>query len=91
METTIEIIAYSVLVVVYLGIGYFIAWLLHKLPRRCELHLDSENTENVVLLMLLWPAVIVCAIAVLAAAVCIGGPIAIFFWVVEKLTKHWED
>lgn len=90
METTIEIIAYSAFVAAYLGIGYFIAWLLHRLPCDWALRLDGDDTEHVALLMLIWPAAVVCSIAVLAAAVCIGGPIVGCFWIAEKLTKHWD-
>lgn len=94
METEITLLVkiafWALLTVAYLSVGFFIAWICNRLPGDWIVHLDSSDPMSITMMVLFWPAFVVCLVAGAGFAVCIGGPVAIVYLLVERLTRGWR-
>lgn len=94
METEIallvKIVFWALFAVAYLSVGFFIAWICNRLPEDWITHLDSSDPMSITMMVLFWPAFVVCLAVCAVLVVCIGGPVAVVYLLVERLTRGWK-
>lgn len=94
METEIpllvKIVFWALVVVAYLSVGFFVAWIQNRMPEDWIIHLDSSDPASITMTVLFWPAFVVCLAVCAVFVVCVGGPFAVVYLLVERLTRGWR-